>query len=137
MSSDFWGEFSITGNELKTISSTEMKNIGSKSGNQISGYVYDRKIEIEHTFLDYLHCGMQVNCVVAIDFTGSNGNPQDPNSLHYINPQVPNQYENSILSVGTILQVFFKFYYGDSKGYSGRYINFIYNLAIKINFSTF
>ena len=37
-----------------------------------------------YSFLDYIRGGMQINLVVAIDFTGSNGSPNVPTSLHYI-----------------------------------------------------
>lgn len=46
----------------------------------------------------------QLNFTVAIDFTGSNGNPASPNSLHYINPYQPNQYVAAIQAVGEIIQ---------------------------------
>jgi len=42
---------------------------------------------------------------VAVDFTGSNGNPQDPRSLHYNDPTgAPNQYITAIRAVGDIIQ---------------------------------
>lgn len=41
--------------------------------------------------------------MVAIDFTGSNGSPQSPTSLHYLNSTMPNQYQQAILSIGQIL----------------------------------
>lgn len=41
--------------------------------------------------------------VIAIDFTGSNGTPTQPNSLHYMNPQQLNQYQMAIQAVGQIL----------------------------------
>lgn len=41
--------------------------------------------------------------VVAVDFTGSNGNPTSSNSLHYLNPSALNTYEQAIFSVGEIL----------------------------------
>ena len=34
---------------------------------------------------------------------GSNGDPRDPRSLHHFNPQVPNQYAQAILTVGSVL----------------------------------
>jgi hypothetical protein len=37
--------------------------------------------------------------IVAIDFTGSNGSPKHPTSLHYINPTAPNQYQMAIASI--------------------------------------
>lgn len=55
------------------------------------------------TFIDYLRGGLQLNLSVAIDFTGSNGVPSAPTSLHYINPYQANQYQRAILAVGSIL----------------------------------
>ena len=42
----------------------------------------------------------------AIDFTSSNGEKFDPHSLHFIDPykRMPNQYEQAILQVGSILE---------------------------------
>lgn len=40
---------------------------------------------------------------VAIDFTGSNGIPSQPSSLHYMNPHNPNQYQQAIMAIGNIL----------------------------------
>ena len=39
----------------------------------------------------------------AIDYTASNGNPKNPNSLHY-QGNTPNQYEIAISNVGAILE---------------------------------
>ncbi|KAF0978020.1 hypothetical protein FDP41_002975 [Naegleria fowleri] len=44
-----------------------------------------------------------MNLLVAIDFTASNGNVTDPNSLHYNKPGQMNQYESAIYAVGQIL----------------------------------
>jgi len=55
------------------------------------------------TFVDYLRGGLQLNMIVAIDFTGSNGLPKFPNSLHYMNLNAPNQYQSAILSIAGIL----------------------------------
>jgi hypothetical protein len=41
--------------------------------------------------------------IVAVDFTGSNGTPTSPNSLHYMNPSSPNQYQNAIMAISGIL----------------------------------
>ena len=41
--------------------------------------------------------------IVAVDFTGSNGTPTSPNSLHYMNPTSPNQYQTAILAISGIL----------------------------------
>jgi hypothetical protein len=34
---------------------------------------------------------------------GSNGNPMDPASLHYVNPMAPNEYQQAIMAVGPIV----------------------------------
>mmetsp|Transcript_27373 Transcript_27373/g.26435 ORF Transcript_27373/g.26435 Transcript_27373/m.26435 type:complete len:93 (+) Transcript_27373:248-526(+) len=41
---------------------------------------------------------------VAIDFTGSNGDPKSRNSLHYVGKDGQNQYEDALLKVGAILE---------------------------------
>lgn len=88
----------------------------------------------EYTFLDFIMGGCQINFTVsdvvlllnwnfwgnfpssdlfflfllfsqiAIDFTGSNGDPRSPSSLHYINPQGFNEYLAAIWAVGNVIQ---------------------------------
>jgi hypothetical protein len=60
-------------------------------------------LEERYNFYDYLRSGLQLNLITAIDFTASNGHPQDPRSLDFINPQVVNPYEACIRAVGEIL----------------------------------
>jgi len=55
-----------------------------------------------YSFIDYLRGGMQINLTVAIDFTGSNGPPNMPNSLHYLGAK-QNQYEIAIRACGDIV----------------------------------
>lgn len=55
------------------------------------------------TFIEYLRGGLQLNLIAAIDFTGSNGSPSSPSSLHYINPHKPNQYQITLRAVADIL----------------------------------
>lgn len=57
-----------------------------------------------YSFLDYIKGGTQLNCTIAIDFTASNGDPQTPDSLHYISPVATNQYEQALTAVGEIIQ---------------------------------
>jgi hypothetical protein len=57
-----------------------------------------------YSFLDYIMGGLQLSCTVAIDFTASNGDPQFPDSLHFITSAVPNQYEQALTAVGEIIQ---------------------------------
>ena len=46
--------------------------------------------------------------IVAIDFTLSNGDPKDRNSLHYVNPDgtTLNQYGTAITSVGSVIEYY-------------------------------
>lgn len=46
-------------------------------------------IQERPSFLDYIRGGVQLNMILAIDYTGSNGVPSQPTSLHYINRQNP------------------------------------------------
>lgn len=41
---------------------------------------------------------------MGIDFTGSNGDPRSPNSLHYMSPDGLNQYLSALWSVGQVIQ---------------------------------
>ena len=78
---------------------------GSKYKNSGTLILKSIRVESNPTFLDYLHGGLQVNFTVAIDFTGSNGNPSDTDSLHYRDPNGrPNQYVTAIKAVGDIVQ---------------------------------
>ncbi|XP_061876613.1 copine-3-like isoform X3 [Entelurus aequoreus] len=71
-----------------------------------SGLIYIKRcqVEKEYTFLDYIMGGCQLHFTIAIDFTGSNGDPSSPNSLHYINPEGYNEYLSAILAVGNVIQ---------------------------------
>ncbi|KAG2387833.1 hypothetical protein C9374_001427 [Naegleria lovaniensis] len=71
-----------------------------------TGKISVRKIsftepEEEYTFLDYLGGGLEISLLVSIDFTASNGNPNDPNSLHAGGKF--NEYEMAIKAIGDIL----------------------------------
>ena len=70
------------------------------------GLVQIQKFSIENvpTFLDYLRGGVQLNVMVAIDFTASNGSPSQSSSLHYRNTNGQlNQYQKAIQGVCDIL----------------------------------
>ena len=47
---------------------------------------------------------MEMNFVVAVDFTASNGDPSQHNSLHFVSNQYPNQYVQAIRAVGDIIE---------------------------------
>lgn len=75
---------------------------------QNSGILHIANCQVwtEVDFLDYLKGGVELSLMVAIDFTGSNGQPSFPNSLHYLNPAGPNSYERAIWAVGGILEAY-------------------------------
>ena len=54
-----------------------------------------------YTFIDYIKSGVKIALSIGIDFTGSNGHPLDPGSLHSIHG--PNDYERAITSCGKIV----------------------------------
>lgn len=55
-------------------------------------------------FLDYIRGGVQLSVILAIDFTGSNGDPTFPNSLHAIKfDGTMNEYQKAIYGVCGIL----------------------------------
>ena len=76
-------------------------NTNVKLGSFGTGTIFVDAIK-NYSFLDYLRGGMQINLTVAIDFTGSNGVPNMPNSLHYLSPNL-NQYETAIRACGDIV----------------------------------
>uniref|UniRef100_A0A8C2FBY5 Copine-3 n=1 Tax=Cyprinus carpio TaxID=7962 RepID=A0A8C2FBY5_CYPCA len=47
---------------------------------------------------------ISMSFIVGIDFTGSNGDPRSPDSLHYLSPNGVNQYLSAIWSVGQVVQ---------------------------------
>ncbi|KAG6646481.1 hypothetical protein I3843_07G011300 [Carya illinoinensis] len=75
----------------------------------------------QYSFLDYISSGFELNFMVAVDFTASNGNPRNPDSLHYIDPSGRlNSYQKAIIDVGEVIQ----FYDSDKRfpawGFGGR-----------------
>ncbi|KAL3903410.1 MAG: hypothetical protein SGARI_005395, partial [Bacillariaceae sp.] len=54
-------------------------------------------------FLDYIAGGCELNVAVAIDFTGSNGDPRKPGTLHYMSAGQPNDYQKAINAIVSIL----------------------------------
>ena len=75
-------------------------------------HVLSASVSKEYTFLDYIQSGWELNMVVAIDFTGSNGNPPTPGTLHYLDPtgHAQNQYEATLTGLSSVLEQYGKFY---------------------------
>ncbi|EAR93346.1 copine protein (macronuclear) [Tetrahymena thermophila SB210] len=98
----FIGEFTFTIDQLNSGKKEfDLKNPKSKKPGKIELTSY-RFIE-RPSFLEYIRGNTQLNLVVCVDFTASNGAVSTPQSLHYQNPQVMNAYQQAIYSVGEIL----------------------------------
>uniref|UniRef100_A0A3Q4ARF3 Copine-3 n=1 Tax=Mola mola TaxID=94237 RepID=A0A3Q4ARF3_MOLML len=113
-SHDLIGSFETTMTRLKEASRSspaEFECVNSKKKQKKKGYKNSGVLSVklcqvvkEFSFLDYVMGGCQINFTVAIDFTGSNGDPRSPQSLHYISPQGINEYLSAIWSVGNVIQ---------------------------------
>jgi len=105
---DFIGEFSASIDDIRKKTTYDVVNPTMKAKSkkyQNSGVFSFDAVTFTpiHSFLDYIIGGCQINLVVAIDYTGSNGDPRYANSLHYQNPYAPNEYQQAIKAVGDIL----------------------------------
>uniref|UniRef100_A0A7N2L9Q9 C2 domain-containing protein n=2 Tax=Quercus lobata TaxID=97700 RepID=A0A7N2L9Q9_QUELO len=75
----------------------------------------------QYSFLDYISSGFELNFTVAVDFTASNGNPRNPDSLHYIDPSGQlNSYQRAILEVGEVIQFYDSDRHFPAWGFGGR-----------------
>lgn len=118
LSHDFIGSCMISlsqliSNEVKTlplINEKKRAKKGDKYKNSGTLEFNGAQILKQHTFLDFIGGGTQLDFAVAVDFTASNGAVHKPTSLHCINPTVPNQYEIATRAVIDICQ-----HYNNSK----------------------
>ncbi len=86
----------------KVMSFALMNSIKKKKAGDLK--ISQCQINEKPTFIDYLRGGEQLNMMIAIDFTGSNGTPTNPVSLHYIRPDGGlNQYQSALVEVCDIL----------------------------------
>ena len=90
------------GEKFGTFASFIDSDINIKFKNGCNAH-FKLKNKREYTFLDYIRGGMQINLTIGIDFTKSNKDPNDPNSLHNITSKNMNCYEKAIRSCGDIL----------------------------------
>eukprot|EP01083_Nonionella_stella_P017082 47723_1 len=60
-----------------------------------------------HGFLEYVMGGMNIEMMIGIDFTGSNGDPKTGGTLHYIGPpKYESPYMRAIRSVGRVVEAY-------------------------------
>jgi hypothetical protein len=104
---DLIGSCQITARELVAGATFKLVNPAKKSkkGYTDSGtfIVRSAAMTTTYSFIDYLRSGFRINTVMAVDFTGSNGDPKFSTSLHYATPYQPNAYQSAIAAVGTVL----------------------------------
>ncbi|KAM9536992.1 copine-3-like isoform 2-T2 [Salvelinus alpinus] len=112
-SSDMIGEFTCTTRQLLDAKDRAVEfdcvhpeKKKKKKSYKNSGVISVKgcQIQAQYTFLDYVMGGCQINFTVGIDFTGSNGDPRSPQSLHYLSPDGLNQYLSATWSVGLVVQ---------------------------------
>jgi len=91
---------------IPCINDDKKRKKGSKYKNSGTIFITSCQIETQPTFVEYLQGGVSMNFSVAIDFTASNGDPRQPQSLHFFDAMRggENQYTTAIRSVGEIIQ---------------------------------
>ncbi|KAL0005761.1 hypothetical protein SO802_013322 [Lithocarpus litseifolius] len=91
----------------------------------------------QYSFLDYISSGFELNFMVAVDFTASNGNPRNPDSLHYIDPSGKlNSYQRAIMEVGEVIQFYDSSRRFPAWGFGGRTIDGTTSHCFNLNGST-
>jgi vacuolar-type H+-ATPase subunit F/Vma7 len=104
---DLIGRFTTTVHMILT-GHTEYDVINPEKQKKKKKYENSGKFKINfkpiqtYSFLQYLQSGVQVSLTVAVDFTGSNGSPNLPSSLHYLGTSL-NEYQEAIEKIGSIV----------------------------------
>ena len=75
-----------------------------------------------YSFLDYIRGGTQINLIIGIDFTASNGDKTKPYSLHYTGTS-NNYYELAIHSCGDIVAYYDYDQLFPCFGFGGKFCN--------------
>ena len=73
-------------NSVKTTVNFLSKKLVYQAAINSSLVINSFDVFIAPTFVDYLRGGWAISMVCAIDYTGSNGEPSSPTSLHYLGP---------------------------------------------------
>ena len=104
-SHDFIGSCMTTMNQMQNNIPNELRfpitNDDKKGADKGSGsiIVVRRDVETIPTFVSLLQTGTKINLSVAIDFTQSNGDPNDKSSLHYLPLGSDNLYSFAARSI--------------------------------------
>ena len=99
--------------------------------------IHKAEIVQKFSFISYLKGGLEMHLMVAIDFTGSNQNPQNRNSLHYSGPpHFESQYMKVIKSVGRVLAPYdtdgdiHAYGFGANLDPNGKNVSHCFNLSL-------
>ena len=124
---DMIGECKLSLKELQNFNKKGDRFIlhKSKHGDKNRGEIKVVKCQVLPTMVDFIQGGTDLSLVCAIDLTGSNGDPQDKDSLHYIGNNgtiATSDYQKAIRSIGTIVEKY------DS---DGKFPVYGFGLAVK------
>ncbi|XP_066930296.1 copine-9-like isoform X2 [Clytia hemisphaerica] len=113
-SSDFIGSFETSAKELIDYKANnrytyELINAKKKAKSKKyknSGTIHLEQCTVEKkpSFVELMSKGIELNFIVAIDFTASNGEPNRPDSLHYNTQNQPSQYVQALDAIGGVLE---------------------------------
>lgn len=94
-----------TSTTLRELKSGKKEHVLQHPKKKHPGTLKLNAIEVKETptFFDYIRGGEQLNFIAAVDFTGSNGIPTHPTSLHALKTGGFNQYQQALYSVGEII----------------------------------
>ncbi|RUS78779.1 hypothetical protein EGW08_013463 [Elysia chlorotica] len=65
--------------------------------------LYQFRVDMQYSLLDYIRGGCLLRLIIAIDFTASNGAFSDPLSLHTLEQLRSNQYLNALEALGSVI----------------------------------
>jgi len=107
------GEVQTSALELKRLGddkgSLQLQNAKGQVGGSGELEVVSFSVEVRPSFLDYLQSGAEINFMVGVDYTGSNMDPRDPQSLHYVGvngEQRQTPYEDAIIGVARVIEAY-------------------------------
>ncbi len=106
------------GEQIETISNFLNKEININLENGIAKIKI--KNEKEHSFIEYIKEGLQLNLLIGIDFTSSNKSPKEIDSYHYIGNENLNFYEIAIKKCGDIIENYNKNQLFSVYGFGGK-----------------
>lgn len=89
--------------QLATLRAASNLTHSGKPGIRGMFYVDSAKVVSHPTLLDYVAGGAQIGLMVGVDYTGSNGDPRTPTSLHSCADLNRNEYLQALRAVGSIL----------------------------------